>query len=262
MIYSDPRDLPTDHKPEHLIVISEETFGKAMQSYAQGEFLLDPNISYLLKPNNHETNAHPITKALLKQGHLKENTILLLDKDSWGERYLSYDMLTRKTIHFQMQSFVELCQLLGAKSVHCITNTQDKRNSSLDSELCMDIANTVVNGGLDTKYSKNNSQNSSLENNTNFSGGKVNLVEAERVMRTKIFDDNENIIAFYNSARCQENRMTYQKVKFQVAQEVGKQLELIAKIEAPLFNKTIGNAKFKKTSTELSSLCIEYEVTF
>lgn len=261
MIYSDVQDLPNDHKPEHLIIINEDVFDNAMQDYKSGQFLLDPNIHYLVKPTASEAKEHPITKILHEEGLLKDNGVLLLDKEAKDTRYLPYDLLTKKTIQFQMQTFVELCQLLGAKKVRCITNENNENRSSLTSETKADTGSGFT-ANIGSDANKNAKLKSKLENNTSFSDGTVNLAEAERLMKTDIFSNNENIVAFYNSARRQENRMKHQKVTFQVAQDISKQLSLIAGIDAPIFNKTIASAELKKSSHELKSLYIEYEVEF
>lgn len=258
MFYHDLDDLPKDRYPEHLILISEKDFNEAKRTKKTAEFLLAEDKHYLVVPSADEAKYHPITHELDTSGLLKANTLLLLDKKEQARRYLPYDMLADKTLYFQMLSFTELCQHLGAKSVDFTSQSASNRQKEMHAEISANLKGATAKTGAD--YQNHSSDNRYTDQKVKFEGIK-NLEKAEELMKTGLFDNNPHIITFYNAARNQENKMLSQKVSFSINQELSKQLGVFVNADIPVL-QTIFNAEFKANIKEIQSWKVEYEVEF
>lgn len=109
-------------------------------------------------------------------------------------------------------------------------------------------------------------QNESLNNAkttklSTFDGKHINLTKAEELMKTGIFDGNYPVIAFYNTARNQTNKMQTQHIEFSASQKLTKQLKAFANADVP-FLKTIANAEFEREVEQVQSWKVAYKVEF
>lgn len=261
MFYHDLDDLPTQY-PEHLVLISESDFNQLKQTKKQGEFLLADDKHYLVIPSEHEAQKHPITKALLEKSQLQPNTLLMLNKyanENEVERYLPYDVVAKKTLEFQMLQFTELCQHLGAKSVRLIYESNRTKETNTSTQMNGNIKG--ANASMGANHQSDTTNNNQTEATTIFDGKHINLAQAKSLMDTGIFEGNPQVIAFYNTAKNQTNKMQKQTIKFTASQQLSKQLKLFANADVP-FLKSIANAEFTRTVTEVESWRVEYEVEF
>ena len=260
MFYHDLDDLPLDIKPEHLIVISSQDFENAKRTRQSGQFLLTNDKHFLVMPTKEEAINHPIIKPLYENSYLKENTILLLDKNAQNSNYyLPYNMIAEKNIEMQMLHLPLLCQHLGVKSVRVILNEKAQECRSMDIDIGANIKGANTNLGANYNSSQNNDEYKNLI--TEFDGNHIDLEEAEKLMKTGIFDGNTNIIQFYNTAKNQKNKMKSQKLRCKISQDISRQFDVFANTDIPLL-KTIFNAEMKAQMQKIKSLEIEYEVIF
>ena len=103
----------------------------------------------------------------------------------------------------------------------------------------------------------------SMETVTVFTGNATpNIDRAKKLMATGIFSNNNHITSFFNKACHVENRMVSEIVTVKLAEEVSKKLEVFARIDAPIFKKSIGEVNFEKVKNASSVSEITYEVFF
>ncbi|MFC0821052.1 hypothetical protein [Moraxella marmotae] len=260
MFYHDIDDLPTDVKPNHLIVISSRDFEKAKQTRETGQFLLESDKHFLVMPTQEESRQHSIIRPLYENNYLKENTILLLDKNPQnGNYYLPCEIVAERNIKMQMLHLPTLCQHLGAKRVSIVLNEKAEECRSMGIDIRTNVKGVNANTG--TNYTNDQNSNNRTDLVTEFDGCDMDLAEAERLMHKGIFDGNDEIIAFYNSAKNQINRMRSQRLRCKTSQDISKQLNMFANANIPIL-QTIFNADTKAQMKKLQSLEIEYEVMF
>lgn len=257
MFYHDLDDLPTQY-PEHLILIDESQFNELKRDKENSGFLLAKDKHYLIVPSIQEAQNHPITKELANQNNLKPNTLLLLNENEGAKRYLPYDVLIERSLEFQMLQFTELCQHLGAKSVELIYEANSNEKSNISTEANATIKTT--NAGVGVSYQNESSNNGKTNVSTDFDGN-MDLVRAEELMKTGIFDGNHQVIAFYNAARNQTNKMKMQQIEFSASQKLTKQLKTFVNVDVP-FLKTIANAEFEREVEQVQSWKVAYKVEF
>ncbi|OAV23171.1 hypothetical protein AO371_1438 [Moraxella catarrhalis] len=258
MFYHDLDDLPAQY-PEHLILIDESQFNELKQDKKNSGFLLAKDKHYLIVPSIQEAQNHPITKELANQNNLKPNTLLLLNEDEGVKRYLSYDVLIEKSLEFQMLQFTELCQHLGAKKVELIYEASSNEKSKTSAEASTTIKSANV--GARASHQNESLNNAKTSKLSTFDGKHINLTKAEELMKTGIFDGNNPVIAFYNTARNQTNKMQTQHIEFSASQKLTKQLKAFANADVP-FLKTIANAEFEREVEQVQSWKVAYKVEF
>lgn len=267
MLVRDLEDLPTDlHERERIIVLSTETINQALQTYDDSAFLFDDTVCYIEKPSKEQTAKSKVIAQLYKEGHLKDNTILIANtqevKNTSKEVYLPYDILTKKTIQYQLNQFIVLCQLLGATYIRVSSKESEENHRSKDINVGAKVPKTFnANVGVHTDFKQK--LLAEMEQVHHFQGAEPQLKKAKQLMETRVFDDNIAIKTFYiTAAENLENRSKMVNVKMKVAQDIAKQLKVIAEIKAPVFKKAIGEATFN-TIQEIAQLIeIEYEVHF
>lgn len=262
MFYHDLNDLPSDVLPEHLVVINSKDFAEAKRSRETGRFLLEEDKHFLVMPTPEEALSHSIIKPLHKNGSLKPNALLLLNKNkdnNSSDYYLPYDILTKKSLRTQMLHFITLCQHLGAKHVELMISENTKEHSSIHALSEAQLKGATAKAG--TTYESKNDTINTDDLITKFQGSEPNLPAAEELMKTGIFDTNEHVVAFYNTAKNIHNRMAQQKAKITIDQTTSKQLDLFLKADIPML-KTIFNAEMKAQMQKCKSLAVEYQVFF
>ena len=247
---------------ENIVILSQKDFNEAMTTYEVGKFLLDDEVCYLVKPDESDNvQQYPTLQKLYKDRQLKPGNILILDNEE-NDSYLSYDSLLERTVELQLNKFAELCQLMGAKKVILNYTSSTKENESMKLE-----AEATIKGALNAKTSVKSEIISnilgSMETVTVFSGNSIpNIDKARKLMATGIFSNNNNIISFFNKACHIENRMISENVTIKLAEDVSKKLEVFARIDAPIFKKSIGEVNFEKVKNASSVSEINYEVFF
>lgn len=266
MLVRDLEDLPTDlHERERIIVLSTETINQALQTYDDSAFLFDDKVCYIEKPSKEQTAKSKVIAQLYKEGHLKDNTILIANtqesKDISKEVYLPFDILTKKTIQYQLNQFIVLCQLLGAKYIRVSSKELEENHRSRDINVGAKVPKTFnAEVGVHTDFKQK--LLAEMEQVHQFQGAEPQLKQAEQLMETGVFDDNISILTLYRTAINLENRSKTVNVKMKFAQEIAKQLKVIADVKAPILKKSIGEATFN-TIQEIAQLIeIEYEVHF
>lgn len=262
MFYHDIDDLPVEFRalPEHLVVISEGDFQKARKTRESGEFLLEPDKHFLIMPALDEAQNHPVIQPIVEAGQLKASTILLKNRQiNTGDYYLPYEMFAEQNIQTQMLNFSLLCQHLGAKKVKIRLN--ESAQEILAAGVHVDATVKAATVGMGGDFTAENIANSSTELETDFEGICVKLDDAEALMKTGIFGQNQHIVAFYNSAKNTENRMKSQKAMITIDQNTSRQLDMLIKADIPIL-ETIFSAEIKGKMEKLKSLKVEYEVIF
>jgi|26BtaG_2_1085354.scaffolds.fasta_scaffold06683_3 hypothetical protein len=247
---------------ENIVILSQQDFGDAMKTYEVGKFLLNDEICYLVKPDDvAEVKQYPALQKLYKGRQLKPGNILILD-DEENDSYLSYDSLLKRTVELQLNKFNELCQLMGAKKVilSYISSTKENEKMKLEAE-------ATVKGAFNAKTGVKSEIISnilgSMETVTVFTGNSIpNIDKAKKLMATGIFSNNNHITSFFDKACHIENRMISETVTVKLAEEVSKKLEVFAKIDAPIFKKSIGEVNFEKVKNASCVSEISYEVFF
>lgn len=261
MFYHDLDDLPTDVLPEHLLLISPETFHEAKRTRENGRFLLETDKHFLVMPTPEEAKNHPIIQPLYKEGHLKPNNILLATKKSQdGNYYLPYTTIAKQNIETQMLNFVTLCQNLGAKSIKFTINEKTEEFCSALMDINFKVNEKMnANTGISKNDTRKNHTHTELV--TEFEGNSIDLEAAANLINTDIFKKNDHIIAFYNTAKNTNNRIKSQRIKFGISTDISKQLDIFAKTDIPIL-ETIFNAEVKVEIKKYQSLEVEYEVIF
>lgn len=258
MFYHDLDDLP-ETRPEHLILIDESKFNELKRKKENSSFLLEKDKHYLIVPSEQDAQKHPITKELVSQNALKPNTLLLLNEDKGVQRYLPYDVLIERSLEFQMLQFTELCQHLGAKRVKLIYEANSNEKSNVSLEIGGKIKGAKIDAGA--SHQSELSNNAGTEKLSIFDGKHIDLAKAEELMNTGIFDGNNQVITFYNTAKNQNNKMQIQEVCFSASQKLTKQLKVFADAKVP-FLKTIAGAEFQKEIEQVQSWKVAYRVEF
>lgn len=247
---------------ENIVILSQKDFNQAMTTYEVGKFLLDDEICYLVKPDYvDDVEQYPALQNLYKSKQLKAGNILILD-DEENDSYLSYDSLLKRTVELQLNKFNELCQLMGAKKVVLSYVSSVKENEKMKLE-----AEATINGAFNAKTGVKSEIISnilgSMETVTVFNGNSIpNIDKAKKLMATGIFSNNNHIISFFDKACHIENRMISETVTVKLAEDVSKKLEVFAKIDAPIFKKSIGEVNFEKVKNASCVSEISYEVFF
>ena len=247
---------------ENIVILSQKDFNQAMTTYEVGKFLLDDEICYLVKPDDvDDVEQYPALQNLYKSRQLKAGNILILD-DEENDSYLSYDSLLKRTVELQLNKFNELCQLMGAKKVVLSYVSSVKENEKMKLE-----AEATINGAFNAKTGVKSEIISnilgSMETVTVFNGNSIpNIDKAKKLMATGIFSNNNHIISFFDKACHIENRMISETVTVKLAEDVSKKLEVFAKIDAPIFKKSIGEVNFEKVKNASCVSEISYEVFF
>lgn len=253
-------NLPVANKRPNIVVLSQKDFNNAMQTYESGQFLLNENICYLIQPSFDDIQKVDLFKYLDKNNLLTAGNILIQDFQN-KDKYLPFDEALEQNIFYQMEHFKELCQYLGAKEFRfkIIEEQNDSRN--MNGNIQADIA--AFTGDLSAKRDWRKNIEKKIDSHTIFETGKANLEKARTLMELGVFHGDTNIISFYRSACHTENRISTQKVRFSLAKNVCKQLEVLANIDSPIFkNHIVGSMKLEHLRELSSVLEVEYEVKF
>lgn len=265
MLVRNLKALPTDlHERESIIILNTETINNALQTY-DGNFLFDDKVCYLEKPTKDQAIEYPIIADLYHSGYLKDNIILLANKqefkDNSKESYLPFDVLTQQTTNYQLNKFIELCQLLGAKYIYISSKELEQNKNDTETKIKAKVPN-VVDTEVNTNITFKQKLLTEMMQTYELQGTDPQLIKAKHFMQMGIFDNNTPIQTFYATATNLENRPKMIKVKMKFAQEISNQLKVIAKVNAPILKKAIGEATFN-TIQEIAQLIeIEYEVHF
>lgn len=182
-----------------------------------------------------------------------------MNENEGAKRYLPYDVLIEKSLEFQMLQFTELCQHLGAKKVELIYEASSNEKSKTSAEASATIKSANV--GARASHQNESLNNAKTRKSSTFDGKHINLTKAEELMKTGIFDGNNPVIAFYNTARNQTNKMQTQHIEFSASQKLTKQLKAFANADVP-FLKTIANAEFEREVEQVQSWRVAYKVEF
>lgn len=247
---------------ENIVILTQQDFFDAMKTYEVGKFLLDDEICYLVKPDDvDDVEQYPALQNLYRNRQLKAGNILILD-DEENDSYLSYDSLLKRTVELQLNKFNELCQLMGAKRVVLSYVSSVKENEKMKLEVEATVKGTFnAKTGIKSEIISNIL--GSMETVTVFTGNATpNIDRAKKLMATGIFSNNNHITSFFNKACHVENRMVSEIVTVKLAEEVSKKLEVFARIDAPIFKKSIGEVNFEKVKNASSVSEITYEVFF
>lgn len=247
---------------ENIVILSQKDFNEAMTTYEVGKFLLDDEVCYLVKPDESDNvEQYPTLQKLYEGRQLKPGNILILDNEE-NDIYLSYDSLLERTVELQLNKFTELCQLMGAKKVILNYGSSTKENESIKLEAGAKVKG-VINGKAGVKSEIIQKLLSSMKVETVFSGNSTpNIDKAKKLIATGIFNNNIQIISLFNKACHTENPIVSEKVTIKLAEEVSKKLEVFARIDAPIFKKSIGEVNFEKVKNASSVSEISYEVFF
>lgn len=109
-------NLPASNKRPSIVVLSEKAFNDAMQTYESGQFLLNEDICYLVKPSSQDIHKVDLFQHLDDKNLLKAGSILIQDFQNKDE-YLPFDEALEQNIFYQMEHFKELCQYLGGERI-------------------------------------------------------------------------------------------------------------------------------------------------
>lgn len=253
-------NLPAANKRPNIVVLSEKDFNNAMQTYENGQFLLNEDICYLVKPSLQDIQKVDLFQHLDDKNLLNAGSILIQSVQNKNE-YLPYDKALEENIFYQMEHFKELCQSLGAKEFRfqIIEKQNDKHN--VNGDIQANVA--AFTGDLSTNYELKKQIEQNMALHVTFASGKADMAKAKAIMDSGVFHDNINIMSFYRSACDETNKISTQKVRFSLAKNVCKQLAILANIDSPIFKKHIvSNAKLESLRELSSALEVEYEVKF
>lgn len=261
MIIYDIDDLPQSaEQRKTIVVLSEQDLSKALANYDEGQFLLDENICYICKPNETDLKPYPTLAELARNGELNTSSIVMLNPNDKEKKYLPYKVLMKKTIQNQMLAFNELCQLLGAKNVSWSIIESSSQNFSVGGEIKGNY--NGVSAGAGAKSNHTQTLLNEMKAETSFQHGVADFAKAEHLIRSGIFEDNACILGFYNIAINQLNRPKQQNVKVTLNESISHQFEALAKVDAPIFKGTIGEANLNIIKDYSKAIVIEYTVEF
>ena len=252
-------------KRNNIVVLSEEQLKKAMQTYETSKFLLNEDICYLIQPYEAAIESHPILQELDNKGLLNAGKLLVQGREN---EYFPIEEAMEKSIVNQMQAFLNLCQYLGACSVSYEIIESDCEESKWAVGGSVEGKSDVAgNAKLDTSIQQELTQKiiNKMNSQTEFKGGKPDLLKAEVLINSRIFDNNPNLSGFYAIAKNQDNNVKNQTIYISFGQEIAKSLEIFANADIrsdilPASLKVDG--RFDKSKISTREVQLKYTVIF
>lgn len=249
------------NKRKMIVVLNESDFNEAMSDYKNGQFLLDESICYIINPSKDDIQKSPILYKMDELNQLKSGNILIQTNEP--EDYLNFDESIKKSIFTKMTSFNRLCQFLGAKEVSFQISENTKNSTNTQAELEVNITKPICDIKAQSKTNFIDEINQAMQSETTFNdSNKKDISQAKLLMNTKIFANDPAIINFFNLSINDNNKLTEQSVKFNLAENISKEISILAKIDIPIFEKTIGSANFEIIKEISKTLSVKYTVKF
>lgn len=245
-------------KRQTIVVLKEKDFNEAMKDYETGSFLLDENICYIIEPSKNDIAKNAILAQMEQNNQLTSGNILVQDLEN-SELYLPFDKAVKNNIFAQMEMFKTLCQALGAKKFEISIKEKVSQKNIMSGNTKINIEQSNIGGEIKNNFAHDIAKELELE--AEFEGKERNLTRAKTIVEAKIFDNNPNIIAFYNSAISTTNPIKRQKCTFSLAEQTTKSLKALANLDVPIF-KTIASANLELLKEVSTTLEVTYEVTF
>lgn len=283
------KELPSANKRPVIVVISQQDYNKSIRNYETSKDLFKDGVYYLVEPTKKDISSNPILAKMDEQNQLIPGTVLVQDYEN-PDLYLPFDEGIKKNIFSQMNMFNSLCQALGAKRVKF--NLSEKNNNNVENKANLGITlmpnidkisvfledylskkgkniNKIENEDSNNNgrigFNKNLIQEikKELGSDTEFEGGNADLKRAQDIVNSKIFDGNAQIIAFYNAANTQFNRMKNQTCSFTLIEKTKKSLGVFVEANLPiLLENPGGDINFNRIKESIVTLQVEYTVSF